>query len=182
MRRRNQQLRRHPWRGLAPGTVCHWSQCVALSALVVVTLEANPAVQPAPTQPAGQPETADVVEPPPVEVYAYDRDGRRDPFVSPFAGGTGIRPPTERPPGLAGLSINDLSLRGIVVSAGEHLAIMQAPDNRTYILYGDEQLFDAVVKTITDEGVVFLQQVNDPLSLVAEREVLRTLRGPEEGR
>ena len=182
MRRQNQQFRRHPWRGHARGTVCHLGQCVALSALIVVTLEAGPVAQPAPTQPAGQPDRADVVGPQPVEVYAYDPDGRRDPFVSPFTRGTGIRPPTERPPGLAGLSINDLSLRGIVVSAGEHLAIMQAPDDRTYILHGDEQLFDAVVKTITAEGVVFLQEVNDPLSLAAEREVLRTLRGPEEGR
>ena len=154
---------------------------LALRAAMAVTVQAGPAPQPAPTTETRQPQT-EVVELEPIETYAYDSEGRRDPFVSPFTRGTGLRPPTERPPGLPGLGINDLSLRGIVFSAGEHLAVIQSPDDRTYILRGDEQLFDAVVKTINAEGVVFLQEVNDPLSLVNEREVLRTLQGPEDGR
>ena len=154
---------------------------LALSAATAATVQAGPAPQPAPTTETREPQT-EVVELEPIEAYAYDPEGRRDPFVSPFTRGTGLRPPTERPPGLPGLGINDLSLRGIVFSAGEHLAVIQSPDDRTYILRGDEQLFDAVVKTINAEGVVFLQEVNDPLSLVNEREVLRTLQGPEDGR
>ena len=154
---------------------------LALSAATAATVQAGPAPQPAPTTETREPQT-EVVELEPIEAYAYDPEGRRDPFVSPFTRGTGLRPPTERPPGLPGLGINDLSLRGIVFSAGEHLAVIQSPDDRTYILRGDEQLFDAVVKTINAEGVVFLQEVNDPLSLVNEREVLRTLPGPEDGR
>ncbi len=58
----------------------------------------------------------------------------------------------------------------------------QAPDNKTYILRGDELLFDGVVKSVSAEGITFLQEVNDPLSIVKEREVLRTLRGQEERR
>ena len=96
--------------------------------------------------------------------------------------GIGIRTPTELPPGLGGLSVNELSLLGLVFSGGRHLGVVQAPDNRIYILRGDEQLFDAVVDTVSEEGVLFLQEVNDPLSLVAVREVLRTMQGQEDGR
>jgi len=155
---------------------------LALSAVTAATVQAGPTAQPAPTTETRQPQATEIVEPEPIEAYAYDPEGRRDPFVNPLRRGTGLRPPTERPPGLPGLGINDLSLRGIVFSAGEHLAVIQSPDDRTYILRGDEQLFDAVVKTVNAEGVVFLQEVNDPLSLVNEREVLRTLQGQEDGR
>ena len=118
----------------------------------------------------------------PDEVYSYDPDGRRDPFVSLLGRGTNIGPINARPPGLAGLSVNELSLQGLVLSEGRYLAVMQNPDRRTYILRGEEQLFDALVKSISAEGVTFLQEVNDPLSLVKEREVLRRLQGREEGR
>jgi hypothetical protein len=41
---------------------------------------------------------------------------------------------------------------------------------------------DGTVKTITEDTVVFSQDVNDPLSLVKQREVRKTLRTSEEGR
>ena len=116
------------------------------------------------------------------EAYTYDPERRRDPFVSLLTRGADLGPLNERPAGLAGLSINDVSLRGLVLSKGEYLAVMQAPDSRTYILRGEEVLFDGVVKSVTSDGITFLQEVNDPLSIVKEREVLRTLRGQEEGR
>ena len=118
----------------------------------------------------------------PDEVYVYDAGGRRDPFVSLLNRGSTLRPPTQRPAGLAGLSINEVSLRGIVFSRGSYLAVMQGPDDRTYILRGEERLFDAVVASITAEGVLFRQEVNDPLSALSQREVLRTLDGQEAGR
>ena len=182
MSRLTQRLGLDRWRGGRAldldGILCG----LALTASVAAAPQAVPAAQPVPTSPSGQTQTADLIDSEPLAVYAYDPEGRRDPFVSLLSRGTSLRPPTERPPGLAGLSINEVTLRGIVASAGEYLAVMQSPDNRTYILHGDEQLFDAVVKTITAEGVVFLQEVNDPLSLVNEREVLRTLHGQEDGR
>ena len=165
------------------GLTRHGARCgLALIAATGATAQVGPAAQPAPTTETRQPQATELVEPAPSEIYAYDPEGRRDPFVSPLTRGTGLRLPTKRPPGLPGLGINDLSLRGIVFSAGEHLAVIQSPDDRTYILHGGEQLFDAVVKNINAEGVVFLQDVNDPLSLVNEREVLRTLQGQEDGR
>ena len=41
---------------------------------------------------------------------------------------------------------------------------------------------DGTVKQITQDTVVFSQDVNDPLSLVKQREVRKTLRSSEEGR
>ena len=59
----------------------------------------------------------------------------------------------------------------------EHsLAIIQARDATAYILRGEERLLDGAVKTITAEGVVFLQDAVDSDSPL---EILRTLREPE---
>ena len=146
-----------------------------------VTAEVLWQVHPIAQVPA-EPDAPETPEPGEPEVYAYDPEGRRDPFVSLLHRGTGLRPLSERPAGLVGLSINEVSLRGIVFSQGRYLAVLEAPDNKTYFLAGDERLFDGSVKSISADGVVFLEEVNDPLSLVKEREVRRTLGSAEEGR
>lgn len=143
------------------------------------------AVQTAPQtgfQTPADPQPDDVAAPGQVrsEVYTYDPERRRDPFVNLLTRGGDPGLLSERPAGLAGLSVNDASLRGLVLSHGVCFAVMQAPDNRTYILRGDELLFDGVVKSVSAEGITFLQEVNDPRSIVKEREVFRTLRGQEE--
>jgi len=104
------------------------------------------------------------------------------PFISLLNRGVGLRPLNERPLGLAGLSVNEVALRGIVLSEGRYLAVLQSPDNRTYLVRERDRLFDGSVQTITSDAVVFLQEVNDPLSLVKEREVRKPLRALEEGR
>ena len=114
------------------------------------------------------------------EVYAYDPERRRDPFVNLLTRGGDPGLLNERPAGLAGLSVNDVSLNGLVLSGGVYLAVIQAPDNKTYILRGGELLFDGVVKSVSAEGITFLQEVNDPMSIVNAREVFRTLRRQEE--
>ena len=114
--------------------------------------------------------------------YVYESGGRRDPFVSVLGqdraveGGARI----ERPPGLAGFAINELTLRGLVRSRGEYLAVMETPTETTYILRGDERLYDGTVLNVSDAGVVFLQDVSDSSALATGREVLRSLPGSEE--
>ena len=149
--------------------------------MAATRLPSQPAAQVV-SPPAAEPEISEVVQPDETEVYAYDSEGRRDPFVSLIGRGTDLQPVSERPAGLAGLSVNEVSLRGIVFSNGRYLAVLQAADNRTYILQGEERLFDGSVKSISADGVVFLEEVNDPLSLVKEREVRQTLGAVEEGR
>ncbi|HEX9365235.1 MAG TPA: hypothetical protein VF921_01335 [Vicinamibacterales bacterium] len=110
--------------------------------------------------------------------YSYDPAGRRDPFVSlagrggevATAGGT-------RPSGIAGLLVSEVTVKGVLKSPkGGFLALVQAPDNRTYMIHAGDKVFDGVVKAITTDAVVFSQDVNDPLSLVKQREVRKAIR------
>ncbi len=110
--------------------------------------------------------------------YSYDPNGRRDPFVSltarggdlPSAGGT-------RPSGLPGLLVNEITVKGVLKSPkGGFIALVQAPDNKTYIIRAGDKVMDGTVKAITQDAVVFSQAVNDPLSLVKQREVRKAIR------
>jgi hypothetical protein len=58
--------------------------------------------------------------------------------------------------------------------------MVQAPDDRTYIVRTNDRLLDGAVRAVTPEAVVFVQQVNDPLSLIKEREIRKPLRVVEE--
>jgi len=110
--------------------------------------------------------------------YSYDPAGRRDPFVS-LLGRGGDLPSTagSRPSGLAGLLINEVTLRCVLKSSkGEFIALLQSPDNHTFIVHPGDKVFDGTVKAITQDAVVFSQDVNDPLSLVKQREVRKTIR------
>ena len=121
-------------------------------------------------------------DPVPPEPSSYSADGRRDPFVSLLSRGADLRPNINRPTGLGGLSISEVSLRGIFRSQGTVVAIVQSPDNKTYLVHSGDRLLDGVVGSVGDGSVVFLQEVNDPLSLVKQREVRKALRAAAEER
>ncbi len=144
-----------------------------------VALVARGTAQP-PRAPEPVPAVTETIEQP--ELYSYDSEGRRDPFVSLLARGTDLPSDRERPDGLVGLSINEVALRGVVLSGGAFLAVLEAPDNRTYIVRAADRLFDGSVKEITADAIVFLQEVNDPLALVSVREIRKGLQDAEEGR
>jgi type IV pilus assembly protein PilP len=115
--------------------------------------------------------------------YAYSPAGRRDPFVPLMRRGTDPRSATmPRPEGLPGVAVSEVAIKGIVQSRGSYVAMLQAPDSKTYIVRNGDRLFDATVKAVTADAVVFVQQVNDPLSLVKQREIRRPLRPIEEGK
>jgi len=78
--------------------------------------------------------------------------------------------------------VGEVAIKGIIQSRGAFVAMLQAPDNKTYIVRNGDKLFDATVKAVTADAVVFVQQVNDPLSLVKQREIRRPLRPMEEGK
>jgi Tfp pilus assembly protein PilP len=140
----------------------------------------SPPSQPPDAPEVSQPEVPGVVELP--AVYSYDSEGRRDPFVSLLARGSDLPSAGGRPAGLVGLSVNEVALRGVVFSGGVYVAVLEAPDNKTYIVRTDDRLYDGSIKEITADAIIFLQEVNDPLSLVTEREVRKGLRDAEEGR
>ncbi len=145
------------------------------------------AVAPAKSQPVATPEPPpaaappDVERPPAPESYSYKPEGRRDPFLSLVNRAVlSDRPSMKKPEGLRGLSWDEITLRGIFQGRKGVVALVQGPDTRTYQVRVGDQFFDAVVKTITADSLVVLQEVNDPLSLQKQRERRKTLRVAEE--
>lgn len=134
---------------------------------------------PAPQTPAS-PDAPPALDP---HGYSYEPDGRRDPFVSLLRRGfdadsaKGVRPA-----GLTGLSAAEITVKGILASQVGLVAIVRGADNRTYIVHSGDKLLDGMVRTISPDAMVILQQVNDPLSHQKEREVRKLLRQTEEAR
>lgn len=128
-----------------------------------------PRAEPAPQQDEG---------PPP---YAYESQGRRDPFVSLVARGRESRTGTSRPPGVGGLLIGEVTVRGVVHDRTGYIAMIQGPDRKTFIVRAGEQLMDGRIKAITGVGIVFAQDETDPLATVKEKEVHKSVR-PLDGR
>jgi Tfp pilus assembly protein PilP len=151
-------------------------------ALTTTALAADPARTPPAQPPAAAP--AEARPAPPAQGYSYNPEGRRDPFVSLLErGSTDLKSnAASRPDGLAGLFVGDIAIRGVMLSRGAYSALIQAPDNKTYTIRPGDKLFDASVKAITADAVVFVQQVTDPLSLVKQREIRKPLRPTEEGK
>jgi Tfp pilus assembly protein PilP len=134
--------------------------------------------------PAAQGQPAAPAQPPlETQGFTYNPEGRRDPFVSLLRGGgamaSGGGSQGARPAGLAGLGVNEVTLRGTVQSRDGFVAILQGSDQKTYIVRPGDKLFDGSVRTITQNDMVFLQEVNDPLSLEKQREVRKVLRQTE---
>lgn len=142
-----------------------------------------PAAPPAPAAaPAPAPGPA---QPPQAEAFTYNPDGRRDPFTSLIGTGAAVdtrNTAARRSDGAASLSVNEISVRGVMQSRGALVAMVQGPDNRTYIVHQGDKLLDGSIKTITPQGLVVIQEVNDPLSLVKQREVAKLLRSLEGGK
>ena len=85
-----------------------------------------------------------------------------------------------RPPGLPGQLVGELTVKGVIKTAkAGFVAMLQASDNKTYIGRPGDRVMDGSIKSIAQDAVVFSQDVNDPLSLVKQREVRKTIR-PED--
>ena len=126
-------------------------------------------------------EGVDLSRPARVPAYAYDSANRRDPFISLLSRGSDPKASTRSSGGLHGLATDDITVKGIVMSREGHVAIIQAPDQRTYIVRQNDQLLDGRVKAVTSAEVVVTQDVNDPLSLVKQRDVRKSLRARDQG-
>jgi hypothetical protein len=158
-----------------------------LSALVlaaaVAAWPAQGAAQPPPAQPPLEKPAATPAPPaqpdsaqPASGGYSYKPDGRRDPFVSLLGQAADPRAAGNRPSGIAGFLINEVIVTGIIKGSASYTAMLRGPDNKTYIVRTGERLLDGSVKSISERQVVFSQDVNDPLSLVKQREVPKSVR------
>jgi hypothetical protein len=139
----------------------------------------------APAQPpAKAPETKKPAPdlPAPPSNYEYASEGRRDPFLSLVNRGLDPRggEPVKRAEGVPGLVTAEIVVRGIVLTRGAYVAMVAGADGKVYTIRAGDRIADGVIRTVTAEAVVILQEVNDPLSLEKQREVRKLLRGGEE--
>ncbi len=159
--------------------------CVGLllGASVLASAQGAPAAQPTAPQPAaaqpGAPAAPAPAAPAP-EAYTYEPDGRRDPFINLLSRGADQATPGRKTSGLSGLATGDVMLRGVLASRGAFVAMVSGPDGKTYAAHANDRLLDGVIRTVTANGIVIMQEVNDPLSLVKQREVRKGLRTAED--
>ena len=123
--------------------------------------------------------------PAPPANYEYAVDGRRDPFLSLINRGVDAatlpgQQPVKRAEGVPGLLTAEITVRGIVQTRGAFVAMVAGADNKVYSVRAGDKLADGVVRAVTADAIVILQEVNDPLSLEKQREVRKLLRGGEE--
>ena len=114
------------------------------------------------------------------EPYSYSPDGRRDPFISLVARGIDNTGSGKHADGLGNIETNELLLRGVMQSKGAYFALVQSPDGKTYTAHVNDHLADGVIRSITPQGMVIMQEVNDPLSLIKQREVRKGLRASDD--
>jgi Tfp pilus assembly protein PilP len=152
---------------------------IAFSAAATIASAQTP-VPPSAGQGAATPAGPAEAGPTPAEGYSYEPDGRRDPFLNLL--GTGSNPPTptgKRSEGAAGLTVGEISVRGVLVSRGSLIAMIEGADKKTYVVHAGDRFLDGTIRSITPQGLVIVQEVNDPLSLVKQREILKLLRSSE---
>jgi len=161
---------------------------IPLLIIAVAVLAATPVSGQAPAPAPATPAAVAAPHVPALEPQGYDYkpSGRRDPFISLVRRSTealGTSAASIRPTGLAGLSTDEVVMRGVMKGRNGYSALVRGADNRTYtgVKAGDE-LFDGTVKAVTADAIVILQNVSDPLSLAKKREVRKLLRPAQEAR
>ena len=94
------------------------------------------------------------------DAYGYEPGRRRDPFMNLSKG----QAPPRHGTGLARFLAEEVALRGIVETRGKRVALLAAPDGRSYFASAGSRLFDAVVLAVDRTTVTLRQEIADPLS------------------
>ena len=106
--------------------------------------------------------------------YTYDPAGRRDPFRSLLVRNES-KQPGARPPGIAGIAVDDVTLQGIWKTRAGYVAQIRGTDNKSYLLRAGDLLYDGEVTRIAPNEVGFRQNLNDPQSVKPFRDVTKQL-------
>lgn len=148
---------------------------LAVWAVSAAAFAAPPA--PAPRKPAAPGAQVQPAPPPPDEdeghAYVYDPAGRRDPFKSLLVRERSRQ--GERPPGIPGLSVDELELQGLWKTRSGWIAQVRGADNRSYLLRKGDLLFDGEVLDVRANELTLRQNVNDPQSVKPFRDVTKRL-------
>ena len=106
--------------------------------------------------------------------YTYDPAGRRDPFRSLLVrsekGQAG-----RRPPGIAGIALDDVMLQGIWKTRAGFVAQIRGTDNKSYLLRAGDLLFDGEVQRVAPNELTLRQNINDPQSVKPFRDITKQL-------
>ena len=116
--------------------------------------------------------------------YTYRPEGRRDPFLPLLKNSgksTAATTVAARAAGLAGLGVAEVSLRGVLMSQGGYVGMLQGTDDKTYIVRTGDRLADGTIRAITSQMLLIHQEIKDPLSRQKEREVRKMLRQQPDG-
>ncbi len=125
------------------------------------------------------PQKATVVEKPAEKAAASDATSEvapeikrgRDPFVSVIMERSGNVACSG--PGKKCLIVDQISLKGIVRSQGEAIAVVSSSTNKTYFLRENDPVYNGVVVKITPDSIVFRESVTDRLGKTVQREVVK---------
>jgi Tfp pilus assembly protein PilP len=120
-------------------------------------------------------------EPAGADTYRYDPQGRRDPFRSLVGPAPKIQE-GQRPPGMAGFLIDEIKFQGVIRTKQGIVAMVAAPDNKSYLIRVGDKVLDGEIIRITPSSVVFRQEVNDPTRIERFREVVKDLTPTAERR
>jgi type IV pilus assembly protein PilP len=151
----------------------------ALLLIAGATAVSARAAAPPPAKPASAPAAAKPAPPDDSTVegrqYVYDPAGRRDPFKSLLIR---ERSRESRPPGIPGLSVDEMELQGIWKTRSGWLAQVRGSDNKSYLLRKGDVLFDGEVIDVKTNELTLRQNVNDPQSVKPFRDVVKRLNAP----
>lgn len=155
---------------------------ILVTALLILPGQSS-AQQAAPAQPAAPAPQASAPPPLPASAvpYNYNAGDRRDPFLAlTGTGGDPKAPPKRTGDGIAAMRVDDVTVRGVMQSRDRFVAMVQGADNRTYLIHQGDKLADGVVKSVMPDGVVLVQDVDDPRSKQKTRDVRKLLRSAED--
>lgn len=146
-----------------------------LFALILVTVGLNATL--GAQSPPALAQAVTLTTTPPSETYGYLPAGRRDPFLSLINSGTDTK--VLKREGIRTFSLAEISVRGVMQTRDSLVAMVQGPDNKTYLIHQGDKLADATVKNVTAQGLIVMQDISDPLSVQKQREVRKLLRSLE---
>jgi Tfp pilus assembly protein PilP len=152
------------------------------SAAMVRVFQQGPATPPqqAPAQAQAEPPAAGVPAP---ALPSYLSKGKRDPFKSPFDKKKvepkpefDVPPPrNRRPPGPAGLLVNEAVLMGTVQGPTGKVALIGGDGSVTYFLKEGDRLYDGSISEITDSSIKFVREIKISSKVVDQQEVVKKI-------
>jgi Tfp pilus assembly protein PilP len=83
---------------------------------------------------------------------------------------------------LKDILVSDVTVKGVLQNGSSYLAMVQGPNGKTYVAHVGDSLRNGTIRSITPQGMVIVQNINDPLTTQSQREVRKLLRSFDEAK